>query len=215
MAKQAISVSIEERTEELRKQHGNSVPVDSIGNVVLSLVQGTNQGGDVGEIAKELKDLLDFIGAAKSELIGMQPKSMSHRDIPEAGEQLTAIVSATEGAASTIMDAADSVSEIAEQVEGEAGEKLEIIATELFQASSFQDLTGQRITKVERTLDQLEARLSSLATAIGDDYIAPEEDLDVDDEGVAVNSEDLLHGPQLEGEGNSQDEIDAILAAFD
>jgi len=25
----------------------------------------------------------------------------------------------------------------------------------------------------------------------------------------------LLHGPQLEGEGNSQDEIDAILAAFD
>ncbi len=215
MTKQAISISIEERTEELRKEHGNSVPVDDIGSVVLSLVQGTSQGDDVGQIATELKGLLDYIGAAKSELIGMQPKSMSHRDIPEAGEQLTAIVSATEGAAGTIMDAADSVSEIAGQIDGEASEKLEIIATELFQASSFQDLTGQRITKVERTLDQLEERLSSLAAAIGDDFIAPEEDLDVDDQGVAVNSDDLLHGPQLEGEGNSQDDIDAILAAFE
>ncbi len=215
MAKQAVSVSIEERTEALRKEHGNSVPVDDIGSVVLSLVQGTSQGDDIGEIATELKGLLDYIGAAKSELIGMQPMSMSHRDIPEAGEQLTAIVSATEGAASTIMDAADSVSEIAEQIDGEASEKLEIIATELFQASSFQDLTGQRITKVTRTLDQLEQRLSSLAAAIGDDFIAPEKDLDVDDQGVAVNSDDLLHGPQLEGEGNSQDDIDAILAAFD
>jgi len=215
MAKQAISISIEERTEDLRKEHGNSVSVDDIGSVVLSLVQGSSQGDDISEIACELKGLLDYIGAAKSELIGMQSKSMSHRDIPEAGEQLTAIVSATEGAASTIMDAADSVSEIAEQIDGEAGDKLEIIATELFQASSFQDLTGQRITKVARTLDQLEERLSSLAAAIGDDYIAPEEDLDVDDQGVAVNSDDLLHGPQLEGEGNSQDEIDAILAAFD
>ena len=215
MAKQATAVSIEQRTEALRKEHGNSVPVDDIGSVVMSLVQGTSQDEDISGIATELRDLLDYIGAAKTELIGIQPKSMSHRDIPEAGEQLTAIVSATEGAASTIMDAADSVGEIAEELDGEASEKLEAIATELFQASGFQDLTGQRITKVARTLDQLEERLSSLATAIGDDFIAPAEDLDVDEQGVAVNSDDLLNGPQLEGEGNSQDEIDAILAAFD
>ncbi len=215
MTKRAIAVSIEERTEELRKERGNSVPVDDIGSVVLSLVEGAGRENDVGDVAAELKDLLEYIGAAKSELIGMQPKSLSHRDIPNAGEQLTAIISATEGAASTIMDAADSVGEIAEQLDGDASEKLEAISTELFQASSFQDLTGQRITKVARTLDQLEQRLSSLAAAIGDDYIAPDEELDVDEQGVAVNSDDLLHGPQLEGEGNSQDDIDAILAAFD
>jgi len=215
MAKQAVAISIEERTEELRKEHGNSVPVDDIGSVVLSLVKGAGRDNDVSDFTAELKGLLDYIGAAKSELIGMQPKSLSHRDIPDAGDQLTAIVSATEGAASTIMDAADSIAEIAEQVDGDASEKLEAISTELFQASSFQDLTGQRITKVARTLDQLEQRLSSLAAAIGDDYVAPNEELDVDEQGVAVNSEDLLNGPQLEGEGNSQDDIDAILAAFD
>ncbi len=216
MAKQAVAVSIEERTENLRKQRGDSVAVDDIGSVVLSLVEGTTQGDEIEKIAVELRDLLTFIGAAKSELVGMQPKSLSHRDIPDAGEQLDAIVDATEGAASTIMDAADSVGEIAENIAGEQGERLEAISTELFQASSFQDLTGQRITKVSRTLNQLEERLSALADAIGDDFIAPAEDeIEVDQEGIAVNDQDLLHGPQLEGEGNSQDEIDAILAAFD
>lgn len=216
MAKQAVAVTIEERTEALRKERGDNVSVDDIGSVVLSLVEGTAPDNEVDKIASELRDLLDFIGAAKAELVGMQPKSLSHRDIPDAGEQLDAIVEATEDAASTIMDAADSMMEIAAEVEAPQAEKLEAVSTELFQASSFQDLTGQRITKVTRTLGHLEERLSALAEAIGDDFVAPANDeIETDDEGVAVNDTDLLHGPQLEGEGNSQDEIDAILAAFD
>ena len=216
MAKQAVAVTIEQRTESIRKERGNSVSVDDIGSVVLSLVEGTTQDNEIESVATELKDLLAFIGAAKAELVGMQPKSLSHRDIPDAGEQLDAIVAATEDAASTIMDAADNVMEIAGELEAEQAERLEAVSTNLFQASSFQDLTGQRITKVTRTLNHLEERLSALAEAIGDDYVAPPEDeIEVDAEGVALNDTDLLHGPQLEGEGNSQDEIDAILAAFD
>ncbi|MBO6503803.1 MAG: protein phosphatase CheZ [Kordiimonadaceae bacterium] len=216
MAKQAVAVTIEERTEALRKERGDNVSVDDIGSVVLSLVEGTAPDNEVDKIASELRDLLDFIGAAKAELVGMQPKSLSRRDIPDAGEQLDAIVEATEDAASTIMDAADSMMEIAAEVEAPQAEKLEAVSTELFQASSFQDLTGQRITKVTKTLGHLEERLSALAEAIGDDFVAPANDeIETDDEGVAVNDTDLLHGPQLEGEGNSQDEIDAILAAFD
>lgn len=216
MAKQAVAVTIEERTEALRKERGDNVSVDDIGSVVLSLVEGTAPDNEVDKIASELRDLLDFIGAAKAELVGMQPKSLSHRDIPDAGEQLDAIVAATEDAASTIMDAADSMMEIAAEVDAPQAEKLEVVSTELFQASSFQDLTGQRITKVTKTLGHLEERLSALADAIGDDFVAPANDeIETDEEGVAVNDTDLLHGPQLEGEGNSQDEIDAILAAFD
>lgn len=216
MAKQATVVSLEDRMEALRKERGDTVAVKDIGSVVSSLVSGNTQGDELEAIATELRDLLNFIGAAKSELVGMQPKSMSHRDIPDAGEQLDAIVEATEDAASKIMDAADTVSDVAASLEGEAAEKLENVSVALFEASSFQDLTGQRVTKVTNTLAQLETRLSALADAIGDDYIAPPSDeLEKDEEGVAVNDDDLLNGPQLEGEGNSQDEIDAILAAFD
>ncbi len=216
MAKQAAAVSLEDRAAALRQNRGDNVAIDDIAHVVGSLVKGTTHDDEVDKIAVELRELLAYIGAAKNELIGMQPKSLSNRDIPDAGEQLDAIVRSTEDAAETIMDAAETVGALSEEAEGEMAEKLEKVSTELFQASSFQDLTGQRITKVMRTLGHLEERLNALADAIGDEYIKPhEEEIEVDDEGVAKDDTDLLHGPQLEGEGNSQAEIDAILASFD
>jgi len=215
MAKQAAPVSLEDRAASLRQNRGDNIAIDDITHVVGSLVKGTTHDDDINKVATELRELLDYIGAAKSELMGMQAKSLSNRDIPDAGEQLDAIVKSTEEAAETIMDAADAVGQIAEQVEGDNGGRLEEISTSLFQASSFQDLTGQRITKVTRTLGHLEERLNALADAIGDEYIEPEEDIERDEEGVVQDEADLLHGPQLEGEGNSQAEIDAILASFD
>ncbi|WP_417452143.1 protein phosphatase CheZ [Kordiimonas sp.] len=216
MAKQATMVSLDDRAEALRQDRGENVAIEDIAYVVGSLVKGTTHDDEVGKIAVELRELLTYIGAAKNELVGMQPKSLSNRDIPDAGEQLDAIVKSTEEAAESIMDAADAVSQLSDESDGEMAEKLEKVSTELFQASSFQDLTGQRITKVMRTLGHLEERLNALADAIGDDYIEPqEEEIERDDEGVVADETDLLHGPQLEGEGNSQDEIDAILAAFD
>ncbi len=215
MTKQAAAVSLEDRAASLRQNRGDNIAIDDITHVVGSLVKGTTHDDEINKVALELRELLDYIGAAKSELMGMQAKSLSNRDIPDAGEQLDAIVKSTEEAAETIMDAADAVGQIAEEVEGDNGGKLEEISTTLFQASSFQDLTGQRITKVTRTLGHLEERLNALADAIGDEYIEPEEDVERDDEGIVQDDADLLHGPQLEGEGNSQAEIDAILASFD
>ncbi|MFC3051221.1 protein phosphatase CheZ [Kordiimonas pumila] len=216
MASQAKVITLEDRVKTLRDTSGDSVSVDDIAGVVGALVEGTTHDDGLDKIAVELRELLQFIGAAKEELVGMQAKSLSNRDIPDAGIQLDAVVSATEVAASSIMDAADQIGAIAEDVDDDTAVKLNDIATNLFQASSFQDITGQRITKVTRTLEHLEERLNALADAIGDDYVAPDEaELEIDEDGIAVDADDLLHGPQLEGEGNSQDEIDAILASFD
>jgi len=216
MAVSAEVISLDERTASLREKRGDNVAVDEIAGVVSSLVSGTVHDDEVGKVAVELKELLQYITAAKQELVGMQPKSLSNRDIPDANVELDAVIKASEDAASTIMDVGDTIGTIADEVDEELATKLNDAAAELFQASSFQDLTGQRITKVNTTLSHLEARLNALAEAIGDDFVEPSlEDIEVDDEGVAVHDEDLLHGPQLEGEGNSQDEIDAILAAFD
>jgi chemotaxis protein CheZ len=216
MAASADIISLDERAEALRKSRGDTVAVADIASVVGSLVAGTTHDKELDKVAVELRELLQFINAAKHELVGMQPKSLSNRDIPDANVELDAVIKASEDAASTIMDVGDVIGEIADDMEGEVAEKLNQAAADLFQASSFQDLTGQRITKVNVTLSHLEARLNALAEAIGDDFIEQsEDDIEVDAEGVAVNDDDLLHGPQLEGEGNSQDEIDAILAAFD
>lgn len=217
MPKNAKLISLEERAEALRRERGTSIAVDDIETVVGSLVSGDAPNDEVAAIASELKELLSFIVSAKAELEAMQPNSISKRDIPSAHDQLDAVITATEDAASAIMDAADAVGEIAEEVDEKNGDRLRDISTELFQASSFQDLTGQRITKVTTTLMHIESRLSSLAEAIGDQFVAPpeEDEVERDAEGVVIKDADLLHGPQLEGEGNSQDEIDALLASFD
>jgi len=217
MGKQATVVSLEDRAASLRQDRGDNIAIDEITNVVGSLVKGTTHDDEIDRVASELRELLNYISAAKSELVEMQPKSLSNRDIPDAGEQLDAIVKSTEDAAEAIMDAADSVGQIADELDDEVGGRLAQISTDLFQASSFQDLTGQRITKVTRTLAHLEERLNALADAIGDDYVAPDPEAEIerDDEGIVQDETDLLHGPQLEGEGNSQAEIDAILASFD
>jgi chemotaxis protein CheZ len=216
MVKTATVISLEERAEALRADRGDNVAVDDIASVVGSLVEGTTHDDELGNVAKELKDLLSYIGAAKAELVGMQPKSLSNRDIPDANVELDAVIKASEDAAGTIMDVGDIIGQVADELDDELATKLNDAATELFQASSFQDLTGQRISKVTNTLAHMEERLNALAEAIGDDFIEErEDDIETDEQGVAVNDADLLHGPQLEGEGNSQAEIDAILAAFD
>jgi len=216
MSVTAKVTDLSERVEAVREARGGQVGVDEIAGVVGSLVEGTVHDDDMGDVARELKELLQYINAAKHELVGMQPKSLSNRDIPDANVELDAVIKSSEDAAGTIMDVGDTLGQIADELDGEMANKLNNAASELFQASSFQDLTGQRITKVNTTLSHLEARLNALAEAIGDDFVAEvEEEIEVDSDGIAVHDEDLLHGPQLEGEGNSQDEIDAILAAFD
>lgn len=215
MSKSATPVSLEERIASVKEDWGDAVRVDDISHVVGSLMSGKAQE-DVSDIVTELRELLDYIGAARSELVGINAKSLSSRDIPKAGDHLAEIVRATEDAASTIMNAADTISQVAEHIPEDQAEKLQDVSVSLFEASSFQDLTGQRITRVTKTLNHLESRLSALAEAIGDEYVEPDEDdIERDEQGIAVHQEDLLHGPQLEGEGNSQDEIDAILASFD
>jgi len=218
MTKQAIPVSLESRAAALREDRGDSVAIAEITDVVGSLMSGTVVDDEVAEVAAELRELTLFIGAAKQVLSNLGAKNMSNRSIPDAAVQLDAIVEATEQAATSIMDAAEALETMAAETEGEISEKLGNLAINLFEASSFQDLTGQRVTKVSRILQHMEERLNALADAIGDTHVEEAEaeaDIAKDDEGVALNDQDLLHGPQLEGQGNSQDEIDAILAMFD
>ncbi|WCL53030.1 protein phosphatase CheZ [Gimibacter soli] len=218
MTKEAKPVSLESRAEALRQDRGDNVAIAEISSVVGSLMSGTVVDDELDEIATELRELTLFIGAAKHVLSDLGPKNLSNRSIPDAAEQLDAIVEATDAAATSIMDVAETLEGMAEDTDGDISATLGNLAITLFEASSFQDLTGQRVTKVARILQHMEERLNKLADAIGDTHIeeaAAEAEIEKDDEGVAVNDKDLLHGPQLEGQGNSQDEIDAILAMFD
>lgn len=77
---------------------------------------------------------------------------------------------------------------------------------QIMEACSFQDLTGQRVTKVARSLTYVEDRVNSVVEIWGKDAV---EKVDI---GPSKKTTDqmLLHGPQRQGEGISQDAIDKL-----
>ncbi len=80
-------------------------------------------------------------------------------------------------------------------------------------ACSFQDITGQRITKVVKALRHIESKIDALLTVFGADH--PSDTASVPETAAAGAQASLLNGPQLPEAANSQADIDALMASFD
>src|SRR5436305_841014 len=131
--------------------------------------------------------------------------------IPAAGEELGAIVRATEEATHTIMECAEAVmaADASDPVAYKAlvDEKMLVI----FEACSFQDITGQRIAKVVETLQHIEERVSRFANVVQAKDINGF--LTESERARAERKEKLLlHGPQLAGAGVDQSKVDELFA---
>jgi chemotaxis protein CheZ len=124
------------------------------------------------------------------------------------------VVGATEEATGRILDAAEEIMTISGGVAGADGDKLMELATGIFEASNFQDITGQRITKVVKTLKHIEAKVDALVGALSEE-VERARSKQADPEIAATSDTDLLNGPQLPTAANDQDEIDRLLASFD
>jgi chemotaxis protein CheZ len=207
----------EERIARLVSAHGDMVATRDIVEVVESMVSTLRSEVEVAtvKIGDELRDMIDFIDTAKTEIASIRPSALANEDLPGAADQLDAVIQHTEQAAGQIMDCADDITLLAAKLDGETAAALQEIATRIYEASSFQDITGQRVTKVVRILKVVEERLGALATVVGDSQGQHGQDVARDEKGVPVDHRDLLNGPQLAGNGNNQDDIDALLASFD
>jgi len=161
-------------------------------------------------IYRELKAIADYISFLRSEIGELQANEMRSKRIPAAGEELHAVVSATEAAGNAIMASAEAVmgASAASLDEYKAFVEEQMLA--IFEACSFQDLTGQRITKVVGTLEQIETRVSRFAVATNAN---DKSGFANDEEAARAERSDalLLHGPALDGEGIVQTEVDALM----
>ena len=77
----------------------------------------------------------------------------------------------------------------------------------MFEACSFQDITGQRVTKVVKLVTYIEDRVNALIdiwvkSALDEVEVTPDRE--------KTEDEKLLQGPQLNDEGISQSEIDKL-----
>ncbi len=211
-----VDAALRQRLEELKRKHGDTVRTADIAEVVESLMATLK--GDVAavdlSIYAELESLARYIQAAKTEIAQLRPDEVKEQHLPAATDQLDAIVEATAEATHTIMDAAETIEGVMENLDGENSEKLMDATTRIYEACGFQDITGQRITKVVKALKDIEERIDALVAAFGFE-IEKIKAQQPEKEEKKEPGKEVLHGPQLADEAKSQAEVDALLASFD
>ncbi|MFA6279373.1 MAG: protein phosphatase CheZ [Bdellovibrionales bacterium] len=165
----------------------------------------------------ELEELATYIRHAKEEIAEIKPKEISASHIPHATDELDAVVGATEEATNKIMDVCDTIGAIAGNCAPEVSEQLIACTTRIFEACNFQDITGQRITKVVQTLKYIDHKVEALLKALGEE-IHREGSATGDGAGGGADDKDLekalLNGPQLPKNAIDQDEIDRLMSGF-
>jgi len=169
-----------------------------------------NQQVSLNSIMLQLRDLLLVIDEMRHEVGTLSPQEIKGKHIAGATDELDAIVEATSEATGVIMDCCDVIQEKAAGADGEAAINEEVM--KIYEACSFQDVTGQRISKVVKTFQTIEEKVDHLVSVLGikvKEYVG--DDGDDDREG----DERFLNGPQLPPEAISQDDIDKLLAELD
>ena len=174
-------------------------------------------------IQREFREIASYIEAMKTDIAGLQANDLQQTHLPTAGKELDAVVEATEEATNTIMECAETIMN-ADDADHDAYKALvDENVMKIFEACSFQDITGQRITKVVTTLQQVESKIDALLQAFGDDIKRDGPPKPVEDSEGHANEDEasrvqrrkdlLLDGPQAKGEGVSQDEVDDLFSA--
>ncbi len=166
----------------------------------------------------ELRNLSGYIQAAKAEIASIRPEEVKEEFLPNATDELDAISEAAAEATHAIMDAAEIVDGVTKNVDAEVAGVLTGATTSIYEACGFQDITGQRITKVITMLKNIEKKVDALVAVFDDDEkpvgARKKPQAKKEDSPKKITDEDLLNGPQKKGDAKTQDEIDALLASF-
>ncbi len=181
----------------------------SAGDKAEQQVKPANADSDVQAIVRELAAVADYIGHMKKEIAALRPNELCRERIPSANDELGTVVQATASATHTIMAAAEEILGATALSDKDYRSLVETRILTIFEACSFQDITGQRIARVLEALEQFEKRLDRFAKAVN-----------VRDSAEAADPEEklrqarrevlMLHGPQKEAEAIKQDDIDAL-----
>ncbi len=160
----------------------------------------------------ELDALGQEIARAKREMAALQVQDINAQHIPGATDELDAVLDHTAEATNEILDCCEALEKLGTTLEAAPAAEVNAAVTRIYEACSFQDITGQRIAKVVTALKSIESRLHRISERFGG-HGAP-----VEDEPPALPQTEgraLANGPQMPGGGTSQADIDSLLASFD
>jgi chemotaxis protein CheZ len=185
--------------------------VNIIGSVINKMSASAHPVDDA--LFEELTALKTAIDALREELNLARPGEIQAH-IPKATDELDAIIATTASATDTIMSGCEKVQALLKDVPGPAAKQIESEVMCIVEACTFQDLTGQRITKIIKSLKEIDTKTLDLMRILEDRFATVTKGKPVEKQ-ISVNDKDsLLNGPQLPGQGISQEEIDKLLSDF-
>lgn len=160
-------------------------------------------------VYRELREISNYITRMRSEISLLDAGEINSARLPSAGGHLGEIVQETEDATNAIMEAAEAMLNAPADDAAALKALVDDKVTAIFEACSFQDITGQRIARVVEILEHIEVRVACFAAAIdgGPDGGG------VEDPRERRARELLLNGPQPRKTAVRQAEVDALMAA--
>ena len=213
----------------IRAQMGrpvNDAGSEAIGESVTRGVAETNamletyraQIEQCEKLKVELDLIHDAITRTKREIAVLHGKSFNGEEMAKVNGELGAVVGGTEQATQQILEATEAIDQAATALSKNTSpdqqkllsEEIQERVVSIFEACNFQDLTGQRISKVMTTMKFIENHIIIMMDIWGGvDAIKAHAPAIIDDrEGDAR----LLNGPKLDGDAGhaSQNDIDAL-----
>ena len=166
-------------------------------------------------LKKELYGLFKYMQRVREEIAAINRPADGPLHFDTMSDQLDAIVKATEEATNTIMESMEKNDDIVTKLRENITDADQLVlldqisdnGADVFEACSFQDITGQRISKVVKSVTYVEDRVTALIEVWGKEEI---DKIEVLPEHEKTEDEKLMHGPALKGEGITQDEIDKL-----
>jgi chemotaxis protein CheZ len=193
----SLSENFIRKLQQLQKEQG-TISADDIRKTIQELALATNE-----VLLTELRSVMDRIHHVRSEMGKLDGQKLSKEFIPSANLELEAIVKATEQATNIILDAAEGLQATAKKAPREIGDAINLHTGKIVEACTFQDITGQRVSRVVKTLVDIEKELEGfLSGKPASKASAPAA------KGGAIDEASLMNGPQLKQP--SQEEIDKL-----
>ncbi len=183
--------------------------------IIHSVINKMDANAAQREVYLHIAELAKIIDDLKKQISSHGPQYVKNTHIPEATDELDAVVAATADATNTIMSQCEKIDAVGAGLDDASKEALTGCVTQIYEACSFQDITGQRIKKVITTLRIIEERVDSIVDTLGDKVGLKISDAQLVKEVSVEDEKSLLNGPQMPEKAITQADIDKLLAEFD
>lgn len=203
-------------TERMRQTQADArlqepVAVSEVVDAVLEAMTGRLSPTEAN-LLREVAGLGRIIEQVKSGIAEVSVDAIRGSHIPSASVELDAIVTHTAEATDRILAVCESLDVLVVSLPPEQAAVVQAATTSIYEACSFQDITGQRIMKIVKALQAIEAKVHDLSMAYA--LSALPEGAAAPADPVPMGDASLLNGPALPAQAMDQSDIDKLMADF-